>query len=97
MEKVLLDGEKLTISAAREIVEKELSIGISPAAIKKIKTSRSVVEKWIKSGEVIYGVTTGFGEFKDVMIPPKDVERLQLNLIISHYPTPLPARPTASV
>ena len=84
MEKVLLDGEKLTISAAREIVEKELSIGISPAAIKKIKTSRSVVEKWIKSGEVIYGVTTGFGEFKDVMIPPKDVERLQHNLIISH-------------
>lgn len=84
MKKVLLDGEKLTISAAREIVQKGLPIGVSPAAIKKIKASRKVVEKWIDSGEVIYGVTTGFGEFKDVMIPPKDVEKLQHNLIISH-------------
>ncbi|MBL8016954.1 MAG: histidine ammonia-lyase [Ignavibacteria bacterium] len=84
MKKVLLDGEKLTISAAREIVQKGFLIGISPSAIKKIKASRSVIEKWIKSGEVIYGVTTGFGEFKDVTIPPKDVEKLQHNLIISH-------------
>ncbi|HRE11649.1 MAG TPA: aromatic amino acid lyase, partial [Ignavibacteria bacterium] len=40
--------------------------------------------KWIKNDEVIYGVTTGFGEFKDVKIPQKDIEKLQHNLIISH-------------
>ncbi|KXK47763.1 MAG: histidine ammonia-lyase, partial [Chlorobi bacterium OLB5] len=37
-----------------------------------------------KNDEVIYGVTTGFGEFKDVKIPQKDIEKLQHNLIISH-------------
>jgi histidine ammonia-lyase len=84
MKKVLLDGEKLTISLAREIVDKNIKIGVSPSAIKKINSSRSVVEKWIKNNEVIYGVTTGFGEFKDVTIPEKDIEQLQHNLIISH-------------
>lgn len=31
-----------------------------------------------------YGVTTGFGEFKDIPIAPDDLERLQANLLLSH-------------
>ena len=84
MKKILLNGENLTVSLAREIVDKNLEIGISNNTITKIKNSRNVVEKWIKNDEVIYGVTTGFGEFKDVKIPQKDIEKLQHNLIISH-------------
>lgn len=84
MKKILLNGENLTISQAREIVDKNLEIGISNHTITKIKNSRNVIEKWIKNDEVIYGVTTGFGEFKDVKIPQNDIEKLQHNLIISH-------------
>ncbi|MBZ0204287.1 MAG: histidine ammonia-lyase [Ignavibacteria bacterium] len=84
MEKVLLNGENLTIPLAKKIVDKNLAIGLSPSAKQNIKRSRDVIEKWIKAGEVIYGVTTGFGEFKDVKIPKKDLEQLQHNLIISH-------------
>lgn len=84
MKKVLLNGENLTNFHAKEIVDKQLKIGISKSALPKIKSSRNVIEKWIRNGEVIYGVTTGFGEFKDVKIPQKDIEKLQHNLIISH-------------
>jgi histidine ammonia-lyase len=31
-----------------------------------------------------YGVTTGFGEFKDKAIPPDELEQLQRNLLLSH-------------
>ena len=42
------------------------------------------MEEWIHSGETVYGVTTGFGEFANVRIDPKDTERLQEHLILSH-------------
>lgn len=84
MKNVLLDGSRLNIRLAKEIVDNNLAIGINTKAEKNIKRSRAVIEKWIASGEIIYGVTTGFGEFKDVRIPPKDIEKLQHNLIISH-------------
>jgi histidine ammonia-lyase len=84
MKKFLLNGENLTVFSARNIVERNIQIGIHSAAINKVKKSRNVVEKWIQENEVIYGVTTGFGEFKDVKIAKKDLEKLQHNLIISH-------------
>jgi len=31
-----------------------------------------------------YGITTGFGEFKDKLIEPEDLQALQKNLILSH-------------
>ena len=31
-----------------------------------------------------YGITTGFGEFKDVPVPPDELEDLQQNLLRSH-------------
>ena len=31
-----------------------------------------------------YGVTTGFGEFKDKSVPPEELEELQRNLLLSH-------------
>jgi histidine ammonia-lyase len=31
-----------------------------------------------------YGITTGFGEFKDVPVPPADLERLQRNILLGH-------------
>ncbi len=46
--------------------------------------SRKLVEDWLRDGETIYGVTTGFGEFSSVRISAADIQRLQENLIVSH-------------
>lgn len=84
MKKILLNGSNLTNELAKNINDNSVQIGLTPASRKNINRSRKVIEDWIKNDEVIYGVTTGFGEFKDVKIPQKDVEQLQHNLIISH-------------
>lgn len=49
-----------------------------------MRSSLSLIEKWIRSGETVYGVTTGFGEFSTVRIGSSDLETLQRNLIVSH-------------
>ncbi len=46
--------------------------------------SRRVVDRAIRSGARVYGVTTGFGKFADVAIPRERIETLQRNLIRSH-------------
>src|SRR5919108_532539 len=46
--------------------------------------ARRVVDEAVARGEVVYGVTTGFGNFADVVIPREKLRDLQLNLLRSH-------------
>ncbi|MDB5194627.1 MAG: histidine ammonia-lyase [Parcubacteria group bacterium] len=61
-----------------------LKVRLSAEARRRTKASRLIVEKMIKDKKVVYGVTTGFGNFKDKIISPDEVENLQKNLIRSH-------------
>ncbi|MBI2429763.1 MAG: histidine ammonia-lyase [Ignavibacteriales bacterium] len=80
-----LDGNSLTIEqlyvASTDAATK---ISLSPKAKKAMQRSRALVEEWLEKDEVIYGVTTGFGEFANVRIPFDKIEELQTNLIKSH-------------
>ncbi len=49
-----------------------------------MRASRAVIEHALSRGDVVYGVTTGFGELKNRRIPPDQVRALQLNLLRSH-------------
>lgn len=70
------------------------TVGISPAAGERVNRSRAIVDAIVASGEVVYGITTGFGAFKDRVIPHDDLAQLQVNLILSQcvgVGAPLPA------
>jgi histidine ammonia-lyase len=89
-----LDGSSLTIEDAFLAEENKRKISLSESAIRKMEQSRNQVEKWLGGDEVIYGVTTGFGEFATVKIPHEKIKQLQVNLIRSHSAgtgDPLPA------
>ncbi|MFL5732265.1 MAG: histidine ammonia-lyase, partial [Chloroflexia bacterium] len=60
-----------------------LTVGISPAARSLVERSRAIVDGVVERGEVVYGITTGFGAFKDRVIPRDDLAQLQVNLIMS--------------
>ncbi len=82
---ITLDGNSLTIDdVARVARREETDIRISEEAIEKIARSRQLVDEWIERDEVIYGVTTGFGEFANVNIPHDELRQLQQNLLRSH-------------
>lgn len=84
MKTIRLDGNSLTIPDLYNAAVGSSKISFLPAAVKKMRRSRQVVEDWIKHGETIYGVTTGFGEFSNIKISNDHIEQLQENLIVSH-------------
>ncbi|CUS99400.1 histidine ammonia-lyase [Candidatus Kryptobacter tengchongensis] len=81
---VIVDGETLTPEKVFDVAVNFAPVKLSPDAISKMKKSRQLVEKWVQKDEVIYGVTTGFGDFATVKIEKKEIEKLQRNLIFSH-------------
>lgn len=81
---IQLTGNDLRLKDVLNLSLGPSKISLSPAAIEKCKQSRSYIEKRIQSGEVVYGVNTGFGAFSSVRISDEQIEELQRNLIRSH-------------
>ncbi|MCO6466423.1 MAG: histidine ammonia-lyase [Bradyrhizobiaceae bacterium] len=82
---VLIDGSQLTIADVVRIARShDVNVRLTEAARTNVQTARSAVERWIAEGRVIYGLTTGFGEFANVVIPADKAAELQVNLIRSH-------------
>lgn len=82
---LLLDGNTLTIQDFNSAVfSPKIPIMLSDDAKMKVRAARQTVENWLSSGEIVYGVTTGFGEFANVVIPHDELDALQENLILSH-------------
>lgn len=81
---LLIEGNSLTLEKISSFLSDNLKVKLSPESVKKVKRSRSLIDKWVDEGKVIYGVTTGFGEFANVSIPKNDIDKLQENLIVSH-------------
>lgn len=79
-----LDGYQLSIEQVAAIARERLQIELAPEAMERVRLSRAMVEEMVSSQQVVYGITTGFGKFSDVVIPAEDVSQLQENLIMSH-------------
>ena len=56
----------------------------SPRRARRWRGPARVVDDAVARGAVVYGVTTGFGNFADVVIPRDQLRELQLNLVRSH-------------
>ncbi|MBI9071286.1 MAG: histidine ammonia-lyase [Melioribacteraceae bacterium] len=92
-QKLLIDGKSLSLEKIELFLNEKTIVGLTKESVEKINKSRRLIDKWVETGEVIYGVTTGFGEFANVNISKEDLCKLQENLIISHSTgvgTPLP-------
>jgi histidine ammonia-lyase len=50
----------------------------------RLERGRAVVDRALQEGQVVYGVTTGFGELASVRIAAADAATLQVNLVRSH-------------
>jgi histidine ammonia-lyase len=87
MNAISLDGESLTIEhvvAVAEGAPGDPAVELSPAAVGKARRAQEAVADLIARGEIAYGITTGFGAFKDRIISPDQVEQLQRNIVMSH-------------
>ena len=83
MEKLLINGENLKFDDVVAVAN-GLMVEIDPSAYPGMARSRAAVETLLGSGQVVYGINTGFGRFKDKIIELDEIRQLQLNLVRSH-------------
>jgi histidine ammonia-lyase len=79
-----IDGAHLDLDGLEDVARGRRGVALAPAAREAVAAARRVVDEAVERGAVIYGVTTGFGDFADVRIAPERIRELQLNLIRSH-------------
>lgn len=84
MKVVQIDGETLKLEDVQQVALGKARVRISRNAISKIKKCRKYVEEVIRCGETVYGINTGVGKLCRVKIKPREIEKLQKNLILSH-------------
>ena len=81
---VVLDGQSLTIEAVHAVAVERAPVELSAAARARMKVTQKVVGDIVERGDVVYGVTTGFGKLSEIAIPPDRLAELQVNLVRSH-------------
>jgi histidine ammonia-lyase len=81
---ILLNGEDLTPEDVLAIARRRAVVAIAEDAMHRVARCRAVVDKLLEARAVVYGLTTGFGSLRDILIPPEHVRQLQQNLIRSH-------------
>jgi histidine ammonia-lyase len=81
---VELDGRSLTLEDVAAVARGSARVALAPEARRHMLATRRFVEDAARSGEAVYGITTGFGKLSEVSIPPAQIEALQVNLVRSH-------------
>lgn len=84
MNKVYIDGKSLTIEDVVNVARNGYKVELTEESEKKVIKARNIVDKFVDEEKIVYGITTGFGKFSDVVISKEETKILQRNLIISH-------------
>ena len=79
-----IDGNHLTIEDVIRVARHGEKVELTEQAKAAVNKARAYVDEKLAQGSVIYGLTTGFGKFSDVLISADETKELQRNLIISH-------------
>lgn len=75
---------KLSLAELRRIFEQPTVLALSAEDRRGIEAANAFVDKIVASGEVAYGINTGFGLLAQTRIPNEQLELLQRNLVLSH-------------
>lgn len=81
---IRLGSGPLSLEQIEMVARGRTYIKLSPQAARNLNEGRRVVEEIVSRGDTVYGITTGFGRFAEITIPPDQIERLQVNLVRSH-------------
>ena len=79
-----INNQDLNFEIMHGVTVEHEKVSLGSTARSKIIKTRIAIENAVANGDIIYGVTTGFGAFKNTAISQSDVGTLQENLIKSH-------------
>ncbi len=79
-----LDGSNLSIDGLESVARSGEQVSVSDASWDRIRACREMIQQKIDAHEVMYGVTTGIGEFSEVVLTSDQVREFQRYLVYSH-------------
>ena len=79
-----INGNDLTLEAAREVALERRPVLLDPEARSAVGRARAVVDTLVSSNQVSYAITTGVGKLSDVRIAGDQIREMQVNLVRSH-------------
>jgi histidine ammonia-lyase len=83
-ETIIPDGRSLTVDAIADTArDPDCRIELTPEIRERVAESRALLDKFVESGRVIYGVTTSVGGFVNWLVPPAHAEETQNNILRS--------------
>jgi histidine ammonia-lyase len=81
---LVLDDGPLALDDVESVARERREVALAPVAVERLAAARAFVDRLAGGAEPIYGITTGVGKLKDVVIPPAERAALQRNLVLSH-------------
>jgi len=81
---VYLDGNSLTINKIVSVARNNENIKVTEEAWKRIEDCRKMLQSKIDAHEIMYGITTGIGEFSEVTLTPEQTQEFQKLLVRNH-------------
>src|SRR5687767_4655885 len=81
---VVIDGGELTIADVQRVAVGRVTAELSRKARGRMDATNRVVSEIVEKGDVVYGISTGFGKLSEIAIPRDRLAELQVNLVRSH-------------
>jgi histidine ammonia-lyase len=81
---LMLDGSGLTIEQVVQTARGGARVELVPEAERRIRDCRTMLERKLEAGEVMYGINTGIGEFSETALSEDEVKDFQRYLIYNH-------------
>ena len=83
MRKVAVTGKGLRIEDLVQVAEGRAEVELTAEGRERVSAGRKALEEVVRRGKVTYGVNTGVGEFRTVVISDDKLLELQRNLVRS--------------
>ena len=81
---VVLTGDPLTIGDVVAVARHGETVEVGEKVAARMAPARALVDDVIARGDIVYGITTGFGALAQVHIEPERVVELQHAIVRSH-------------
>src|SRR3972149_11870244 len=93
--RVIITGDPLSPDDVIAVADRTAIVEVGPSVAERMAPARRLVEQAVESGDVVYGVTTGFGALATTRVKPEMSAAMQASLLRSHAAgvgEPLPDR-----
>jgi len=94
---VSLDGRSLTITDVVAVARDGAQVELAPAAAGRMRETRALVERVLRRGDAVYGMTTGVGARKKISVSAEEARAFNRALIANHLVGAGPDAPTEVV